>query len=158
MSKYVRKFLRPFKKIFIWVIKSFQYSIMLWDDGDFDYGYILKILKYKLKRTREHIVNHDIIVDAKSVGEEIAQVESIIDRLYENNYCDKEYEEHNKYWGDINYSGDDIFLSKKAVKEGRQKEERDAIMKIHDKATELEEKDWNDLFDLMKKNMRNWWD
>lgn len=59
---------------------------ILWEDRDFDYAYILIILKYKLTRTRKCIVKNNIIENIEGLEEQIKKCEETLDRLIEDNY------------------------------------------------------------------------
>jgi Zn-finger nucleic acid-binding protein len=62
-----------------------EWAKFLKDDGDFDYSCILSVLSYKLKRTREHIIEHDIVADAAKIGEQILVVEEMINKVIDDN-------------------------------------------------------------------------
>jgi len=49
---------RNIKYFFVWIKKVFDYSIVLWDDEDYDFAFIYKLLKYKIERTRKYIDKH----------------------------------------------------------------------------------------------------
>ncbi|MBI2449672.1 hypothetical protein HYV49_05240 [Candidatus Pacearchaeota archaeon] len=85
MIKFIRRVLR-------WLKKSFQYSLFLWNDYDWDYALILQLLQYKLKRTRECIVKNDIITDSKIIAKQIKYAEFLIERISDYNYLDKKEE------------------------------------------------------------------
>jgi hypothetical protein len=158
----------PIQNFFAWIVKSIQYSRVLWNDGDWDHIHILILLKYKLSRTRKHIVEHSFIQQAEEVGKEIQDVEDIINRLLTNKYYSEGFDAHEIKWGETkmytapskDYPGCHTIeiTTEKAKKEGKVEEEREDFKKLIEETDILEEQDWNLLFDLMKQNMRGWWD
>ena len=52
--------------------KAREYARFLRDDFDWDYAFILRLLRYKLERTRRCIVSNEIVVSAPRVDRQIA--------------------------------------------------------------------------------------
>lgn len=168
-NKLIYSWLSPIKNFIYWIIKSIQYAYFLRGDRDWDYSFILSLLKYKLSRTRKCIVKNQIIVRADEIGDEIKEVEDIISRLQNDAYCDDEYAKHHEYWGRTKIYTDDYnkipgwkilkgFSTDKAKNEKREKEEQEARDLIRKKAEALAEQDWDMLFEIMRIKMRGWWD
>lgn len=63
-----------------------EWTSFLKDDQDCDWEFILRVLVYKLRRTREHIVEHAIIADYKQVAAEILSVEKLLKRVLTYDY------------------------------------------------------------------------
>ena len=84
-----------------WKKKVKEWTAFLKDDYDFDYAGILRVLLYKLKRTRECIIKNNVICK-KSISEikhEISEVERLLQRVYNDDYYDKYDRELNKRFG-----------------------------------------------------------
>ena len=64
--------------------RLWDYLPLIWNDGDFDYGYTIRIVQFKLKRLREHIIDHDLIMDAQKVASEIAYAEKLLESYVED--------------------------------------------------------------------------
>lgn len=150
--RFCRILTRHIKRFGRWVSKSFGYSCMLWRDTDYDWSSILKILQYKLKRTREHITDHNIIIDAQDIGKEIRTVELLIDRIIADEYCNKEFEDHRTKWDDPTKN----FIDN--LNRNRTEEERKEFEHISDKYNQLRRADFDLLFDTMKLKIETWWD
>jgi len=58
---------------------------VLWQDEDFDYAFLLKIIKFKLSMLAHHIDSHAFIVDHKEIADEILETNRLID-AYTNFY------------------------------------------------------------------------
>ena len=92
-----------FYKIKRYILNIIAYTPILWHDRDFDHMYILTMLKYKLKRTRECIVKNNIISNVEEVGKEIGEAEYILTGLIEDNFCNTEIDIHEAKWGETKF-------------------------------------------------------
>ncbi|SRR5579862_2186341 len=147
--------------------KMKDYREFLVEDYDFDWVYILKLLIFKLSRTRKHIVGHSIITDAKKVGNQIKQVEDLLDRVVKNKYYEVISKDHKKKYGEINLlCGKDesknsgtIDFSYPKVK--TEKDNDKAIKEseyLFIKAYKMQREDLKKALDLMYENLFGWWD
>ena len=66
-----------------------EYQEILKNDEDWDWAYILRLLKYKLERTRKCISANAIIRDAPKVARQIRQVEVLLGRVEEDKYFEQ---------------------------------------------------------------------
>lgn len=142
IAKYdnIKNFFRNIKFFFINIIK---FRSILWNDRDWDYMYILDIMKLKLECTKKLIVNNNFIVDAKEIGEQIDK-----SLYYLNNfvYYDDIFEERNQ---DILY---------KAMNETN-KEKKEELQSYYLKEQyKFQEESWINLWYSIFKNMRKWWE
>ena len=151
------------------IVKLWQYSPLLWNDRDYDYNYILLMLKYKISRTRKCILTNDIIVNNKKYAKQMKVVEDIIDRITESPYHDEAFVEMEAKWGkNIWFEQSRLFhdckhsvrmMSRYEKENGSNKKlVRRDVVKAYKKETRLEQKDWNKLWKLLNKNLRFWWD
>lgn len=133
------------------------------DDGDYDAGYALSILRYKFKRVREHIVEHNIVADAKKIEREIKVVEELLNRVINDEYDDKYHKVFEKKYGKSEWKRYpetkntvrvEILYGGKPMTEKMGNEMR----KNHTKAWNEKQADLKKAFDLMLKNIWNWWD
>jgi len=91
----------PFTRVWGWAIKSIQYSIFLVGDYDWDYFYILRMLQYKLKRTRKQILENNIILRTEEVASQIKHAEDLIQKYLDDDFCKNEQKKHDVVWGKI---------------------------------------------------------
>lgn len=159
----------PFTKIFWWMVKSFQYSILLWKDFDWDYSYILILLQYKLRRTRKRILANDIILRSEEIAAQIKHAEDLIQNWRDNNWCEDLQEVHERKWGStvdlsepIDVNGKQMWSwnisREKATTPELKKQEKREQRAIYQAMENAEEECWNSIFDHIKKRGRNWWD
>lgn len=158
----------PFTRVFWWMVKSFQYSILLWKDCDWDYFYILILLQYKLKRTRKRILADNIVLHTEEVGAQIKHAEDLIQNWRDNNWCKDLQEMHEEKWGNtvnlfdpINVIGKRTWRwdmpREKATTPELQKQEKKEQRAIYQAMYNAEEECWNEIFDHIKEYGKNWW-
>lgn len=149
---FVDNFYWPVKQFFRKVIKIIQYVPTLWNDYDWDYSYIYKLLKYKLERS------HDAIDDGfelpKSRNERLKPLKRciiLLENLIRDNYCERElnnyYSKNKPKW--TKEENGSMVLSKDSNWK--------IVNKIYKKQETLRTKDSRELFDLLHKNIRTWW-
>lgn len=170
IKRFLRKVTYTPRKIFRWTIKSFQYSIFLWGDYDWDYVYILKILQYKLKRTRKAIGTNQIIKTADLVAAEIKHAEDILEHLINDDFLEELNKAHEEKWGKVkiddkepvNIGGKTYYTMKmyreKATTKKLQEQEHKETMYILNKQEEAKNKAKKQLFDFIANRIEGWWD
>jgi len=159
----------PFRRTWDWMVKSIQYSIVLWKDFDWDYTYILVLLQYKLKRTRKRILDNNIILRSEEVGAQIKHAEDLIQKWFDDDFCKDAQKAHDKKWGEI------INFTKEVDWNGRKVHQLDIqranVTTEEEKAQEEQEQRaiWNrqeyerqqcldEIFAHIRKHIQEWWD
>lgn len=156
------------RKIPRWLKKSFQYSLVLWNDYDFDHIYILKLLRYKLKRTRERIEKDNILVATNRISKQIKYAEFLIDRIENNDYFPEEYKKLEEKWGAAEmvftpcedrpgFSKLD-FVHEKCKTEEENEQAGDEFHAFYKRQDEESERDYDRLFRHLRKYIQRWWD
>jgi hypothetical protein len=144
-----------------------EYKTVLAKDEDWDWIYILRMLRYKLERTRKCIRANKIIVAAPKVGRQIREVEILLERVEKNRYHDEISKDFRKRYGRLRMiSGKrepgsvDIPVTFKY-----QRETPNNARRIHREAHRLwlraermQRRDLEKAFTLMLKNIWGWWD
>lgn len=123
-------------KLIRFISKLRDYLPILWDDEDYDFDYMLQVLQVKIKRMRCHFQTCPMGGIHPNQVKRIKLAEHLISRLLKGDYC--RYE-HNEWWN-----------------HDRDNEEK--LCRIMKTALYLEDCDWNNLFDLIKKHGQRWWD
>jgi hypothetical protein len=172
---FVEKLKTPYYEVrhfFRWIVKSCRYAKLLWRDRDWDWIFLLILMKYKIQRMRLHMTEHNIIHDAPRMAKQMRYAEFLIERILDDDYCKKEYEDHRKYWGELEHlfeepadpalkgKGYSIWnpKAKNAKTQKDQEREREEIIRIHKKADKLREDDMDRLFSHLRKYIQRWWD
>jgi len=73
----VRRWIRKTKKIASWLP-------LLWEDEDFDFGYIYIMFHRKIKRTREHMEEHQFFEGWEKVAADLKTAEDALKRIIDN--------------------------------------------------------------------------
>lgn len=144
---------------------------VLSEDEDWDYYFILKILTYKLKRTRDCIVKNNLIEDAEKISNQILQAEQLFTNVMEDKYDEKYYDELEKKYGKLlheilplksNKNGKIDYYEMKIHREHETPKNSDQIhkesMMAYNKAQKEKSNDLKKAFDIMHKHMFEWWD
>jgi hypothetical protein len=152
---------REFKK------KLSEYRRFLKDDYDWDYAYILRLLAYKLKRTRECIAKNNFVLSAPRKAKQIRTVETLLNRVVDHSYENETTKDFHKKYGQMRTIREKIqkgqkfttvhFKFTKETPRNREKLHRE-FHKLIRKADRTRERELSRAFDLMKKNIWGWWD
>jgi hypothetical protein len=143
-----------------------EYTPILKEDQDYDYHFVLKMLRYKLERTRKHILDHGIIMDAKLVGKEIQEVIKLLERVEQDKYqqefmkpIDKKYGRSKMVFGKPDENGSSSLSFKyKNDTPAKEKARTLASRKAYAAADQARKSDLEKAFALMAKNIWKWWD
>lgn len=144
-----------------------EYEKILKEDRDWDWAYILMLLKYKLERTRKCIVSNNIIQNNKKVGREIKQVEVLLDRVLKDGYFEVISKDFNKKYGRIrmkfiksdlrpNTSQMKTYFKNETPKNSKIIHRE--FLRLHGRADKMRYNELKKAFDLMSKNIWGWWD
>lgn len=142
-----------------------EYTPILKEDRDYDYHFIFKMLRYKLERTRKHILEHDI-VDAKVIGKEIQEVTQLLERVEQDKYLDALIRPIDNKYGrakmisgkpDENGSSSVTFKYKNDTP-AKEKARTKAMLKAYADSDKARQNDLEKAFSLMAKNIWKWWD
>jgi hypothetical protein len=140
------------KKIFIYptsrVKRFFEYAPLIWRDEDYDWAAILRLLQYKIKRTRLHIGEHQITESCDIQCAEMAEAEAIIERILHESWLEDEMDAHMKKYP-VNWKETRMIPNKTGAVE---------FKKLYKKRAALEKADWDRLGYLISNHLRGWWD
>jgi hypothetical protein len=144
-----------------------DYARLLKNDEDWDWAYIVRLLQYKLKRTRLCIESNKIVASSKKIAKEIKTVEDLFESVLRNKYFDVIGKDFKKKYGSpkLVYGKTEPGSNSRPVSiqfRGETKTNRDRIHRefnrLHRRADRALERDLNKAFSLMAKNIQRWWD
>jgi hypothetical protein len=121
--------------------KLYDYAPILWEDRDFDHGYLLRMMRFKIRRMREHMEKHAIIAHAEDYVAEMALADVLL-RNVQDEDPDDEWSLHWNQW----HNKFKCSASKKVCNK--------ALSDTHRRT----ERNWKRLWRHMDKYMRGWWD
>ena len=139
--------------------RCFGYMPIIWRDRDWDYHGILVMLQYKIKRTCHCIGKYGHHENPEEDIKNMERAILLIDRIVECNYLSEEFDAHCKKW---NKSGE--WLKTVETEDGRHimaprsPEEYAEFKAMCDRMQAAEEADWGELWGILNKELRNWWD
>jgi hypothetical protein len=144
-----------------------EYRAFLKDDHDWDWLYILRLLQYKLRRTREGIVYNRIVADRQRIAQQIRQVERLFERVREDRYFDEISTGFKKKYGQLKM----VFGKKEPGRAGSSLTFTFTKVKAADlpaanrewhwlrlRAEKLQRAELRQAFSLMEKHLFGWWD
>lgn len=141
---------------------------VIWDDNDFDYASVLYVMRFKLDRLADHLVEHDLIVNNKKYASQIKEVTNLIGRQLDDVYtslmnaeCEEKFGKlrwYSEFFPDENRKCSRVLF----MRDGQnwdnyaavEKEER----KIYKKWDRVKLREWQRIWKLLDKNMQRWWD
>ena len=119
------------------------YAPLLWEDRDFDYAYLLRLIKFKLQLMRP-VIENGVAAHAHQKAIEIHQAEVMIDNIYED--PDDELSLHYDQW----------HRNTEFNEPCRQSDEE--CHKAVTASLERNERNWRILWDHLRDKMQGWWD
>lgn len=165
----MKNFYRKIISFLSWLRVSVQYAVFLWNNHhDWDYNYLLDLIRFKLNRAKIEMNKSDFIEGNKRLARQIAYAEMLIQLLLEDDFCSKESLVHDRKWGELNFSFEKkisdsrpssigaLYREKVVTEQDKEQESNDFLALV-----ELEnirrENTWNRLFKHLSKYMRGWW-
>lgn len=147
------------------IAKICAYIPILWNDEDWDYSYLLDLIKFKLNRIKNTIYKNNIIAPYE-IRNICIGINQTIDHInnYQNDVC--AYKEingelpfkvgfkHNKL---ENGCYNLITWNEDADRQLNEQEEETYSKYIKD-CYAFEQKEWDAIFDTIKKEGQKWWD
>lgn len=132
---------------------------VIWKDRDYDDAYLMYILHFKLSEMSKLHRNHSNAIDANKTADELDAAAKLAKRIADNDYTDEAF-------------GDKRCLLDKAVFDfvktssgyskleitGLTQEEYSEKKRLTKLESEMLERDIHLLFNMMKRDLRKWWD
>ena len=131
------------RNLVIGIKNIIDYIPIVYKDRDWDYEFILDILRYKLERTRDRIKKDNIIEGVNKIVDEINTQIKLIDN-YRNN--DELYELSHQP------------LLMKIAKAKSENTKNKYLKQYYINMYKEENRAWCKIFDYMKEHMQAWWD
>lgn len=136
--------------------KVWDYTKLLWNDWDFDYLCLLRLIELKTRRTREYLVDEKMVhVDERRMKE----VEYLARRIFEDNYFPEEWDEylsqlHMKSVPCTLEGFEDLYELKINHDDPDHEWKRKYL---HEKTERLKQNEIDRLFYLIRKYLQVWW-
>jgi len=152
----VRHYWRQLKTFFKWIPT-------IWADAPWDYCFIYDILEKKLSLMKEFYSSDRCwSIEGSDIAGEIAEIITILNRLQKGEYTLVGLEEFERTYPDYDWSiKREPILDKpgwSTLVNNDTPEQQELMKKCFAKGDALEQKDLDDLFILLRKNIQKWWD
>jgi hypothetical protein len=166
---------RAFKEVFYYfprhtyrfIVKVFQYMPLLWRDEDWDWGFLMDMIQYKVSRMRKCIHNNAIISDADKVCKQMDEAVKLIDLIREDDWTKEEDKQHDEKWGESHMRSIPVpnstsslckFLRYNVRTKEDEEQERKEYRKIMWLRVRRAKAAKHKLFKLLEDHLLEWWD
>lgn len=155
----------PIKSFFKGISNLWKWKSVIWKDRDFDYVYLLIILKFKIDNMIDLYDYRDRYIGQEKHREKLKRCSILLHRLINNEYQENIMKPHDKKWGKIKFDWEKcdnenyklLVDRDNVLTEQDEEKERKEFMKLMKHVNYLENQDIDYLFHLMKKHLRSWW-
>ena len=157
----------PFRNFFRYITKMFAYGQHLWHDFDFDWVYLLKVMKFKLERMAKAFDN-GMTVSAPKRAKEIRHTIAVLDRIINDDYSELGNRKLEEKYGksewqfipieDSKYS--ELIIDREGARKGtpEYEAERKEFRKVIENAERQKKADIDYVFRYIAKHLQSWWD
>lgn len=126
------------------VMRLRDYAPLLWEDRDWDYAYLLKMMRFKIQRMRSCIEKNNIIAHTEDLVVEMAQADVLLRNVVDED-PDDEWSSHFSQW-DTNI---------RRFKGCKNQREHKKALKL---SWEREKRNWHLFWRHLEKHLQGWWD
>ena len=132
---------------------------ILKEDEDWDYHYLLGVMKFKLEKMADYHDKHGHFVGSDDTVKELSEAAGLISALIEDDFFD--YKALEDKWGDtvLTFKDGKVILSNKHVKTAADKEQYHVEFSAEcSMADSRRTKTLNDFCNIFKTKLYGWWD
>lgn len=173
MDTWIYSWLSPITVFRECLVRTARWLPIIWKDRHWDHGFILEILRHKIRFTRECIGKYNRHTTVEEDCRNMKIAEFLIKRIQDDNYYDWMNREHDEKWGKLDWScegrnKDNILFDNKFSNSGltrsgikSQKDweaERKEHRRIGEYAKYMKNQDYIYLFKHLHKHLECWWD
>lgn len=140
---------------FKWTIKNLKkYFKIVSKMRPWDYRYILEIMHFQITLLKNANDKHSQHLYSEDYSKTMNKVLILLNHKIEDDYAERcGYKSDIKSFEFEKIEGTDNWK----LVDNDSEEEKEQLRNIFKQSHELEEKEWTELFEIMKKEMRNWW-
>jgi hypothetical protein len=149
--------MKSIKRFFKRLIKLYKWNKILWNEYDWDYVYLLGIMKFKLD-LMEPVIRAGYAENAEKTADEIKKTSELLQLLIDDNF-NKNYNKLTEKYGEHDFTliGQMRGFQRVNVTD-ENKEEFQLDFKEANRLDNLEKKRVQNEFFKMFKKYENWWD
>ena len=140
---------------------------IIWNDGDWDYHFLLRVLRFKLQDLQGGISSRNRHVGCQRQMQRIDLCIKLLNRLLADNYHELAFASHDRKWGKPEFSWkampnndmEELEMHRAAViTEKDENQQRKEYRRWAEHWRQLERQDIEMLFSTMAKYIQYWWD
>lgn len=132
---------------------------VLWNNWDWDWQFLMKILEFKLTRMQKFFASDDCIIkDGSQVSAQIKVCVDLIKKIQNDDWIQDEWDKHEEKWGPYQRENGIPFRRTNAVAGKSLEQERQEFRRLCHLEDYKREKAWDVLFRVMRRRMRHWWE
>ena len=139
------------------VVRLWHYLPIIWQDRDYDWMYALHLLRFKLSRISDYLGRSrwSSVESKRTTRQQIRAINTLMQRIADEDYLKKEWRVHFKKYPTKfeRIEGSQSSRITPYTKAGRR-----SSHSLRTRSDRMLERDWNQLWQLLNKQMRNWWD
>lgn len=146
------------------VLKVFKYIPVIWHDEDWDQEYMLDLLKFKLTYMRDYLTNG--VLAGQEKRDISIQINQALDHI--NNYINADEKFEEIYGSKVPVTWDMVPLDNEAGSKvewineetGKPLTEKESLLHTGDIQSRFafEQREWDAIWDTIKKYGQGWWD
>lgn len=145
----------------------FKWFLVIWRDRDWDQYFLLEMLKFKISNMEQFFRKYGHHVGAEKDANNMSMCVEVLYRIIEEEHHKKAFEKHEKKWGEPSFKFIDsdkkgfkqLLIERPNVKTKEDEEqERKEFRHCIKEEERLIKQDYDYLFDMLKKHVREWWD
>lgn len=143
------------REFFIKLGRVFSGIKLLWNNSDWDYYYLLQLIRWKLKRMH-NVIKYSHHLHADEDTKDIKIAINLLDRISSSNsYIGEAYSKALTEWWEGRIEIEDNNLIR--IEFPKDKSLNKQLDMFAKRAQDQEEQDWELLFKVLKTKMRCWW-
>ena len=149
--KKIKDFISDIYYKIYWTIRNcIKYFKIISDERPWSSYHILNMIEFQLKHMKNNISKYSLYDDKDESIKNIEKALLLLSSLKEDDYAER--------CGYINVPSKTRYVkdSNGNYKLTNPNHTSDEMLDIFQQATELKEKEWNELFDILKNNLNNW--
>lgn len=154
----------PIRRTYESIINVFKWLPVIWGDRQWDYVYLLIIMRKKLELMSKFFKSDDAIsVGSEERVREMDKCIKLLDRMIQDEYGSDCYKELDRKWGKLYFELDEgkkSFTFQRSCILNEEDREQERLDILNCVSVEENERlaDYDKLFKLMNRQVRGWWD
>ena len=149
------------------LVNCWNFRQVLWYDRDWDFVFMLNLFKFKIQNMEAHLRKNGILINSEKYSNQMKKTHEAIQSYIEGDYFPEEEKALADKWGDLVINFEDVPNTKYSAAKfthtlAKSDEEKERASnewhQFFQKQDKEKQKDWNYIFNSMRKHGQHWWD